>query len=82
MARVLANLCQARVPLRPADWLLIAVRPVHVGGVDQRYAQAERLTWLRLCRKGPRDGVPGRIRLLPSGWSGAPWTGVGGWFST
>lgn len=34
--------------------------------------------FLHLSRKGPRDGVPERIQVLPGRWSQQPWTGVGG----
>jgi hypothetical protein len=33
--------------------------------------------WFLVVRKGPRDGVPGRIQALPGRWPEAPWTGVG-----
>jgi hypothetical protein len=32
-----------------------------------------------LSRKGPRDGVPARIQVLPGRWSQQPWTGASGW---
>jgi hypothetical protein len=35
--------------------------------------------WFRAIRKGPRDGVPNRIQVLPGRWSEAPsWRGVNG----
>jgi hypothetical protein len=35
--------------------------------------------WFRVIRKGPRDGIPSRIQVLPGRWPEAPyWRGVSG----
>jgi hypothetical protein len=35
--------------------------------------------WYSVIRKGPRDGVPNRIQVLPGRWPEAPfWRGVSG----
>jgi hypothetical protein len=58
-------------------------QPVPTGSALDQVPNAHRwgALWFAVCRKGPRDGVPDRIQLLPGRWPQAPWTGVdGGWF--